>query len=202
MKIKLTESGANVFLLTLLVFLDMDPFFVWSAFSPIGYRIYTSVILIATIFMAYKVFIKKIVVAGMVPDLEDTMRVRLSLVLASSMVVVLILYEFFLSGVVTETQQPVNMAMLCIHLGLMFFALQDCICLRSVFLWSKTAFAISLIPAIFAFLMIQIGLFPPSVSISEGAGAVRTYDLFFGSAVMIRQQGTDFLKNPFLQKTW
>ena len=196
MKIKLTESGANVFLLTLLVFLDMDPFFTWSAFSPLGYRFYTGVIVVATAFMAYKVFVKKIVVTGMVPELEDTTRVRLSLILASSMVVVLLLYEFYLSGVVTQTQQPVNMAMLCIHLGLMFFALQDCVCLRRVFLFTKTVFAISLIPAIFVFLLIQIGIIPPSTSIAAGEGVVaeaRTYDLFFGAAVMIRQHGTDFL---------
>lgn len=196
MKFKVTESGANIFLLTLLVFLDMKPFFVWNGFSPLGYRIYTGVILISTVFMAYKVFIKKIVVAGMVPELTDTTRVRLSLVGASSLIVVLLFYEFFLSGVVTVTQQPFNMAMLCIHLGLMFFALQDCITLRSVFLWTKTVFAISLIPAILIFLVIQLGVFPPSVSIAVGEGVVaeaRTYDLFLGVTVMIRQFGVDFL---------
>lgn len=196
MEVKLTEFKANVFLLTLLVFLDMEPFFVWNAFSPIGYRIYTTVILISTAFMAYKIFIKKIVVAGMVPDLTDTTRLRLSLVFASSLIVVLLLYQFFLSGVVTVTQQPVNMAMLCIHLGLMLFALQDCITLRRVFLLTKTVFAISLIPAILVFLLIQIGVYPPSVSIAAGEGVVaeaRTYDLFLGVAVMIRSLGVTLL---------
>ena len=196
MKIKLTESNVNIFLMTILVFLDMRPYFVWNAVSPIGYRIYTSVILIATASMVYQVLLKKHIVVDKIPGIKDSTRVSLSLVLASSLIVVLLFYEFFLSGVVTTTQQPFNMAMLCIHLGLMFFALQDCYSLQKVFLLSKKVFAISLIPAIFIFVLIQIGIDLPSASIVAGEGVVaeaRSYDLFFGVTVMIRQHGVDFL---------
>lgn len=178
--------------MALLVFLDLDPFFVWDSVSTIGYRIYTGVILVTTIFMAYRIFIKKRIVAGMVPELTDRTHINLSLFLASTLVVLLFFYEVFCSGVITVTQQPFNMAMLCIHLGLMFFSLQDNITLRSVFLWSKKIFAISLIPAIVVFLLIQFGIALPRVSLLADAGKEmvgQSYDLYFGVSTMIRQNG-------------
>ncbi len=196
MKIKLTESGVGVFLMSLLVFLDMKPFFVWNSVSSVGYRIYTGLILVTTVFMAYRIFLKKRVVAGALPAINDRTNVSFSLFVSSITVVLLFFYKVYFSGVVTETQQPFNMAMLCIHLGLMFFSLQDNISLRQVFLVSKTIFAISLIPAILSFLLIQVGITPPMISLSAGEGVVgewRTYDLYLGSSVMIRQGGVAFL---------
>ena len=188
----MTESKVNVFLMTLLVFLDMEPFFVWSTVSPFGYRFYTGVILIATLFMVYRVLIKKRIVAGKVPEIADCRQVNLSLLLASSLVVILLFYEMFFSGVVTETQQPFNMAMLCIHLGLMFFSLQDNITLRRVFILSKRLFAISLIPAILVFFLMQIGVALPFVKLAADAGKDMTgqsYELYMGFATMLRNQG-------------
>lgn len=196
MKIRVTESQINSLLLTLLVFLDMNPFFVWPSVSSLGYRAYTGVIVLVTIYMAYQLLSKKRIVMGGTPELTDRINISLPLFLVSAIVVILFFYEAFCSGVVTETQQPFNAAMLCIHLGLMLFILQDNITLQAVFLWTKKIFALSLIPAIIAFLLIQVGIAPPSTSVSAGEGVVgawRSYDLFFGTAVMIRQGGVAFL---------
>lgn len=196
MKIKLTESKVCIFLMTLLVFLDMKPYFTWSTVTMLGYRFYTMMILVTTAFMAYMVFFKKRIVARVTPSLEDKTRVSFSLFVTSMLIVLLFFYQVFCSGVVTSTQQPFNMAMLSIHLGLMFFMLQDNITLQRVFLNTKTVFAVVLIPSIFVFLLVQVGIIPPSVSLSIGEGAVgdvRSYDLYFGAAVMIRQRGVHLL---------
>ncbi|MBR7111963.1 MAG: hypothetical protein IKC75_03470 [Clostridia bacterium] len=197
MKITLTETKVFVFLTTLLVFLDMRPYIVWSGFSVLGYRIYTALILVVTFYMGYRILSKKKVVVGpTVPDLTEKNKIHSSLLLASALIVILFFYEVFLSGVVTVTQQPFNMAMLCVHVGLMLFTLQDCNVLQRVFVATKNIFAIILIPAIFVFLLLQMGITVPSTSIvaSEGInGAVRSYDLYLGLAVMIRQGGIEFL---------
>lgn len=190
------EAKWGVIFMTLLVFLDMQPFFVWSSVSPLGYRLYTGLILVTTLFLIYRVLGRKQIFAGSAPTITDCTRVPMSLVLVSSLVVLLFFYEVFLSGVVTETQQPFNLAMLCIHLGLMFFVLQDNFSLQKVFLNVKTIFAVSLIPAILVFFLIQLGLDLPAFSLSAGEGVTgewRSYDLFFGTAVMIRQHGSVFI---------
>ncbi len=192
MKIKLTEKNICVFFMTLLCFLDTEPFFVWSSVSSLGYRVYTSVILITTVILMYKVFFKKTVVTGVVSDLTNQTHISLSLLLASGAVVMLFFYEVFLSGVVTETQQPFNIAMLCIHIGLMMFILQDNLMLGSVYRTTKILFALSLIPAIFVFLCLQFGIGLPHVSLSADAGKEMTgqsYELYLGLATMLRNQG-------------
>ena len=193
MTIKLTETKLCVFLLALLVFLDMEPFFVWSSVSPLGYTCYTGVILIATCFMAYRIFTKKrIVLSAASERIDDRKRISLFLVLASSLIVLFFFYKVFLSGVVTVTQQPFNMAMLCIHIGLMLFVLQDNITLQQVFLVTKKIFALSLIPAIIVFLLMQIGIVLPHSALVADAGKVamgESYDLYMGLATMIRTSG-------------
>ena len=192
MKIKLSETNACVFFMTLLVFLDMEPFFVWSSVSPLGYRIYTAVIVITTVFMGYMAFLKKHYVASPIPGVRERNRVPAPLLVASATIVVLFFYKVYVSGVVTRTQQPFNMAMLCIHLGLMLFALQDNVTLRRVFILSKKIFAITLIPSIFVFLLLQVGFPVPVTSLTADAGkdmVGQSYQLYLGTATMIQNSG-------------
>ena len=176
--------------MSLLVFLDMEPFFTWSSVSPLGYRLYTVMIIVVTAFMALIVFHKKLV-SG-VPAVTEKTTVSLLLLLVSTLSVVLFLYEVFFSGVVTETQQPYNVTMLCVHLGLMFFILQDNFTLASVFKITKKIFAISLIPALFVFLLYQVGIDLPSITLAADSGKDATgqsYELYMGFAVMLRNAG-------------
>ena len=173
--------------MSVLVFLDMQPFFIWSTVSPLGYRLYTVMIIVVTAFMALIVLHKK-VVSG-VPDVTERTTVTLPLVLVSTLPVILFFYKVFASGVVTKTQQPFNLTMLCVHLGLMLFILQDHVTLASVFKITKTVFAISLIPALLVFLLRQVGIDVPAVLLSADAGKTETgqsYELYMGSAVMLR----------------
>ena len=189
MKIKITEKNICIFLMTLLCFLDMSPFFVWSTVSSMGYRIYTGVILVTTVYMLYTSFLNKQFVACPVPGVFEFRRVHVPLFLSSTIVVLLFFYKVFCSGVVTETQQPFNLAMLCVHLGLMLFILQDNLTLRSVYRATKIVFALSLIPALFVFLLMQAGISLPHIVLSADLGKALTgqsYELYFGLATMLR----------------
>ncbi len=190
--IRLTDKNICIFFMTLLVFLDMEPFFVWGSVSQVGYRIYTIVILLATLLMAYVVCFRKQVVMGFRAELTEERRVPMPLFLAATTIIVLFFYEVFCSGVVTVTQQPFNMAMFCIHIGLMMFVLQDNMTLRSVYRYSKRIFAITLIPSIIVFLLMQVGVIFPSVTLAADAGKDLTgqsYELYLGFATMLHNQG-------------
>ena len=84
------------------------------------------------------------------------------------------------------------MAMLCIHLGLMMFTLQDNLTLRSVYLASKKIFAVSLIPALIVFVLMQIGISLPHITLAADVGKDMTgqsYQLYAGLATMLRNNG-------------
>lgn len=191
MKIKLSDRNICVFLMTLLVFLDMNPYFVWNQISLLGYRIYTGLILIATAWLAY-IMLNKSIIFGKAPALMDTNKIYAPFFAVSFGIVLLFFYEVLLSGVVGGTSQPFNAAQLCIHIGLMLFCVQDNMTLRRIFLNSKTIFAITLIPALAVFFLLQIGIQLPYALISADAGKELTgqaYRLYLGSATMLQSQG-------------
>ena len=190
--ITITKSGIQVFFMTLLVFLSMEPFFAWKTVSGFGYRIYTTTILLTTLMMAYSVFLKKRITKEKTVDLDEKRRIPRALFWSSTLVVCLFFYEVFFSGVVTRTQQVFNMAMLCIHLGLMLFVLQDNISLQRVYRAAKKVFALTLIPSIFVFLLLQTGADSPSFSLAADTGkdmVGQGYELYLGVATMIHYKG-------------
>ena len=191
MKLKLSDTNICVFLMTILVFLDMNPYFVWAQVSSMGYRVYTGVVLITTLWLVYVVLNKKILV-GQTPAVADISRIYAPLFVVSIGIVILFFYKVFLSGVVGGTSQPFNIAMLCIHIGLMAFCLQDHVILRKVFFNSKTIFAITLIPAFIIFILLQLGASIPNTLISADTGKEATgqaYRLYLGVATMLQNQG-------------
>lgn len=191
MKIKLTRANVTVFLMCLLVFLNMEPYFVWGHISPIGYKLYTGIIFVTTLAMAL-ISVTKRLVMGRPQELTRQNKIPLALVLTSAGFVLLILYQIFLSGAVTRSAQPFNMAMVLIHIGLMLFCLQDHISLQKVFLVTKKIFAATLIPAIIIYILTNIGVPLFSVSLSADAGKELTgqsYELYMGVAVMLKSSG-------------
>ncbi len=187
MNVKLTGARITSFLMILLVFLDMGPYFVWSEVSSLGYTIYTGMILLTTLEMAF-LFCTKRFTVGYKETLQEEKRIPLLLVAVSMSFVVLILYQMFLSGVVTRTAQPFNVAMIVIHVGLMLFSLQDHISLQKIYLYSKKIFAITLIPAIVIYLFVSVGISLPSVPLSSELREMATgytYKLFMGVSVMM-----------------
>lgn len=191
MNVKLTGTRLITFFMILLVFLDMEPYFVWNQVSSVGYTFYTSVIFLTTILMSFVMFTKTFTI-GANTDLTDRNRVPFSLVISSFGFIILILYQMFLSGVVTTTNQPFNMPMICIYIGLMMFCLQDNIFLQKVYLVSKKIFAIVLIPAILIYVFEIVGIHLPSTSLSADIGKTLTgqsYELYMGVAVMLRNAG-------------
>ncbi len=187
MNVKLTGARITSFLMILLVFLDMQPYFTWSHISSLGYTLYTGMILVTTLEMVFLTVTKRFTVGG-IPDLREDKKVPLSLVVASVGFVVLILYQMFFSGIVTHTAQPFNVAMILIHVGLMFFSLQDHISLQKVYIYSKKIFAITLIPAIIIFVLSLVGFPVPSVHLDADMGkleAGQAYRLYMGLAVML-----------------
>lgn len=188
MKIKITKRNTLVLLMTLLVFLDLEPYFVWSHVNPLGYRIYTSVILITTLYMCWVVIHMKLRLSG-ITSIQNLTSIPLSLFLASAGSIVLLLYQFFLSGHATKTAQPFNLAMMCIHVGLMMFCIQDHYTLKEVFCYSKTIFAISLIPSLIFFVLNLLGVTLPAVHLAAEEGRATTgqyYETILGIAVRVR----------------
>ncbi|MBR5296191.1 MAG: hypothetical protein IKU24_06335 [Clostridia bacterium] len=102
MNVKLTGARITSFLMILLVFLDMQPYFTWAHISSLGYTFYTGMILLTTLEMVFLIASKRFT-AGYTESLKDDKRVPLSLVVCSLGFVVLILYQMFFSGVVTKT---------------------------------------------------------------------------------------------------
>jgi len=188
MKFKLSNANICVFLMTMLVFLDMTPYFVWAQVSGLGYKIYTSTILITTVFMLFVVFNKKLVF-GKAPDLDSKFKIYAPFFAVSFGIVLLFFYKVLFSGVVGGTIQEFNFGMLCIHIGLMAFCLQDNVSLRRVFLNVKTIFAITLIPSVIIFFLLMIGIELPYQIISADMGKVaegQSYRLYFGVSTMLQ----------------
>ena len=171
-----------------MVFLDLEPYFVWSQISILGYRIYTATILLATLYMAWTVLHKKLKLHGSVP-LQNVGSISVELLFLSMGILLLLLYQFFISGVATETAQPFNMAMICINLGLMLFSVQDHHMLRTVFRRCKTIFAITLVPSLVFYLLGLVGIEMPTVILDAEEGRALSnqyYELILGIAVRIR----------------
>lgn len=190
MKIKLSKHGVLTFLLTLLVFLDLEPYFVWGQVSPVGYRIYTVVIFLTTLYMAWGFIHKRMRLSGIVP-LQNVTSISRELFIASTGIVFLLLYQFFLSGHATQTAQPFNLSMLCIYIGLMLFSLQDHLTLKTVFSRCKTIFAITLIPSILFLLLSSFGIELPSFMLTAEEGRALTgqyYEAILGLSVHVRGQ--------------
>lgn len=188
MKIKITKRNLLVFLMTLLVFLDLEPYFVWSHVSPIGYRIYTVVAAVTILYMFWFVMHKRLRVSGM-PSAQNVHSVPIALFFSSMGCIVLLLYQFFLSGHVTTTAQPFNLTRILFSVGFMMFILQDHITLKKVFCYTKTIFAISLVPSLVFFALEFIGLSLPAVRLATEEGRAASgqfYEVILGVAVRIR----------------
>ncbi|MBR5296192.1 MAG: hypothetical protein IKU24_06340 [Clostridia bacterium] len=84
--------------------------------------------------------------------------------------------------------------MILIHVGLMFFTLQDHVSLQRVYVYSKKIFAIVLIPATVIFLLSVVGISLPSVHLDADMGKLETgqaYRLYMGVAVMLENAGEE-----------
>lgn len=188
MKINLSKRSMCVFLMTLLVFLDLEPYFVWSHVAPIGYRIYTVVAAVTILYMFLVVMHKRLRVSGM-PSVQCVRSIPIELFFASMGCIVLLFYQFFLSGWVTETKQPFNLTRILFSVGFMMFILQDHITLKRVFCYAKTIFAISLVPSLVFFALELIGVSLPAVRLATEEGRAASgqfYEVILGIAVRIR----------------
>ena len=188
MKIKITERNILAFLMTCLTFLDLGPYFVWNYVSPIGYRIYTIVAAVTTCYMFWFVMHKRLMLSGM-PSVQNVRSIPIALFFASMGCVVLLFYQFFLSGRVTTTQQPFNLTRILFSVGFMAFILQDHITLKKVFCYAKTIFAITLVPSVLFLALDLAGITLPTVRLAAEEARASTgqyYETIFGIAVRVR----------------
>ena len=188
MKIKITKRNVLVLLMTLLTFLDMEPYFIWSHISQLGYRIYTIVAAVATLYMLWIAVHKRLNLSRM-PSVHNVHSIPIGLFFASMGCLVLLFYQFFLSGRVTTTQQPFNLTRILFSIGFMMFILQDHIALKKVFCNVKTIFAITLVPSLIFFALEFIGVTLPTVRLAAEEGRAATgqfYEIIFGLAIRVR----------------
>lgn len=178
-------------LLTLLVFLNLQPCFVWSQVFPLLYRAYTGVMLFSTVVLFFSVM-QKSIDSHRTCSIYDTEKIPASTFALSFGIVILFFYEVFLSGVEGGTAQPFNLPMLCIFIGLMLFYLQDSFLLKKVFINVKKIFAITLIPSIIIVVLILLGANLPYQIIAASSGKTLTgqaYRLYMGVGVLLEQNG-------------
>lgn len=177
--------------MALLVWLDMQPYFVWSQISPVIYKLYTVVLLLATVVMTINFLNYSIITKKAVP-IEAKNKTSLSLLLSAFIVVILFFYEVFCSGVVGGTMQPFNTSILCINIGLMLFCMLDNYTLQDIYINVKKIFAITLIPGIIIFVLIQLlGDLPYTMLTADSGKEItgQAYRLYFGVATMLENGG-------------
>ena len=177
--------------MTLLVILDMEPYIIWPQISPIMYKMYTYILLLATVVMTINFLNYSIIMKNSVP-VGAKNKTSLSLLLSSLFIIILFFYEVFCSGVVGGTMQPFNASMLCINIGLMLFCMLDNYTLRDIYTNVKKIFAITLIPGIIIFVLIQIlGDLPYTMLTADSGKDItgQAYRLYFGVATMLENGG-------------
>ena len=192
-RIQQSQSKTNYFALFLALFawLDMKPYFVWSQYNRILYTFNTYLTVIATILLFIKFMNYSVTIHTPTPVKEKN-TVSLSLVFSSMLIVLMFLYQAGFSGRVSGTMQPFNAFMFCKYFGIMLFCLCDNYTLKSAFGIMKKIFALSLIPAIFIFVLKQLGMDIPYSVIRADAGKELTgqsYHLYYGVCTMLSNFG-------------